>query len=202
MRSTGKSPRGGDKTTGSTEQVTIFTDAQAAIRRMASDDPGPGQKYTILARRHIGTLRRARPDITIEIRWCPAHKGVSGNEKADEWVKLAAGAEWRGQQRKLWVEVRKETGRGKSRWKVRDLLADERCSRAVLDFLATTDVGRRVPAPAEEDAQSEVSEWELRERRERGEERRAEAEELGSEVEQPLFFPTPSFMASMEEECE
>jgi hypothetical protein len=37
----------------------------------------------------------------------------------------------------------------KSRWKVRDLLADERCSRAVLDFLATTDVGRLVPAPAE-----------------------------------------------------
>jgi len=24
------------------ERVTIFTDAQAAIRRMASEDPGPG----------------------------------------------------------------------------------------------------------------------------------------------------------------
>jgi ribonuclease HI len=72
------------------ERITIFTDAQAAIRRMASEDPGPGQKYAILARRHIGTLRRARPDNTIEIRWCPAHKGVPGNEKADEWAKLAA----------------------------------------------------------------------------------------------------------------
>jgi hypothetical protein len=45
------------------ERVTIFTDAQAAIRRIASEAPGPGQKYAILARQHIRTLRRARPDI-------------------------------------------------------------------------------------------------------------------------------------------
>jgi hypothetical protein len=80
------------------------------------------------------------------------------------------------------------------------LLADKRCSRAVLGFLSTTDVGRRAPAPAEEDAPSEASEWELRERREREEERRAEAEELSAEVEEPLFLPTPAFMASVEEE--
>jgi ribonuclease HI len=72
------------------EQVTIFTDAQADIRRMASEGPGPGQKYAILARRHIATLRRARPDITIEIGWCPAHRGDPGNEEADEWAKFAA----------------------------------------------------------------------------------------------------------------
>ena len=64
-----------------------------------------------------------------------------------------------------------------------------------------TDVGKRVPGPAEEDAQSEASEWELREREEREEEWRLEAEEMGVEVEERLqFFPTPSFMASGEEE--
>ena len=69
--------------------------------------------------------------------------------------------EWKPQQKILWAEVRKETGRWKNRWKIRDLLANERCSWAVLDFLSTTDVERRVPA--EEDAVSEVSEAEQRE---------------------------------------
>jgi hypothetical protein len=65
---------------------------------------------------------------------------------------------WREQQKTLWAEVGKETGRWKSGWTIRDLLADVRCSRAVLDFLSTPDVGRRVPFPAEEDVQSEASE--------------------------------------------
>jgi hypothetical protein len=54
------------------------------------DEPGPGQMYAIQARKHIATLRRGRPDITIEIRWCPVHKGVPGNKKADGWAKFAA----------------------------------------------------------------------------------------------------------------
>jgi len=58
--------------------------------------------------------------------------------------------------------VEAAAGRWKDRWKVRDLLADGRCSRAVLDFLATTDLGRRVPAE-EDDAVSAVSELEVRE---------------------------------------
>jgi len=74
----------------------------------------------------------------------------------------------------------------------------------VLDFLSSTDVGRLVPPLEEGGAGSEVSEWELRERRERRErqeEREAEAEalgaadEMGAGEELPLFLPTPSFMA-------
>ena len=75
----------------------------------------------------------------------------------------------------------------------RDLLADERCGQAVLDFLSSTGVGRLVPPLEESDAASEVSERELRERRERKEER--DAEELGTEGEAGeellLFLPTP-----------
>jgi len=73
------------------ERVTIFSDTQAAIRRMALDEPGPGQQYTLQARKHITTLCRARKGVVIKIRWCPAHKVVAGNEKADEWAKIAAG---------------------------------------------------------------------------------------------------------------
>jgi len=108
--------------------------------------------------------------------------------------------EWKPQQKILWEEVLKEMGR----WKVRDLLAGGRCNRAVLDFLASTDVGRLVPDDG--DTGSEVSEWELRERLEREEERSKEAEELGAAgdfragEEWPLFLPTPSFMASADEE--
>jgi ribonuclease HI len=295
-------------------QVTIFTDAQAAIRRMSTDEPGPGQKYALEARQHIAALRTAMPDITIEIRWCPAHEGVEGNEQADKWAKLAAdepdtpGVEWpeearprslanikreiaekkwaearewaggrtskkkykmprsqkpdstvagstkrlaarfyqlktghcltgeylhwtksrqtpqcwwcphprqtrehllkgcpkwRKQQRVLWKEVWKETGKGRGRLKAHELFAEPGARQAVLDFLSTTDVGKTVPAvEVEEDARSEASEWELRERAEREEDRRAE--ELGVEddgeagEEHRLFLPTPPFMMSAE----
>jgi ribonuclease HI len=67
---------------------------------MASEEPGPRQMYEIQARKYIAGLRRAGPGIVIEVRWCPAHKGVPENEKADNWAKLVAeepdahGVEW------------------------------------------------------------------------------------------------------------
>jgi len=80
--------------------VTIFTDAQAAIWRMTSDDPGPGHQYALEAKRHIAILRTKEPNVKIDIRWCPSHQGIEGNEIADEWAKLATdepdahGVEW------------------------------------------------------------------------------------------------------------
>jgi len=82
------------------EAVTIFTDSQAAVRRIVADEPGPGQKYAVAARKWAAVLKGARPEMRIEIRWCAAHEGVEGNEKADEWAKQTAeepdarGVEW------------------------------------------------------------------------------------------------------------
>jgi len=38
----------------------------------------------------MAKLWRVVPGIPIEVRWYPAHEGVEGNEKADEWANLAA----------------------------------------------------------------------------------------------------------------
>ena len=68
--------------------LSIFTDAQAAIWRMASHDPGPGQKYAIAVRRHIAELRRTEPDIKPEIRRRPTtaiSKGTKKPTSAPSW---------------------------------------------------------------------------------------------------------------------
>jgi len=57
------------------ERVTIFTDAQAAIRRMASEEPGPGQMYALQVRKHIAVLGLTRPDIAIEMMVSGAQGG-------------------------------------------------------------------------------------------------------------------------------
>jgi len=80
------------------------------------------------------------------------------------------------QQKILWAEVQKETGRWKSRWKIRDLPEDGRCGQAVLEFLSSTDVGR-LPPEEETNTVSEVSEAEIREWEE---EQVAETEESGA----------------------
>ena len=58
-----------------------------------------------------------------------------------------------------WAVVREETGRGKDRFKISELFADERCSKAILDFLAITEVGRTAGPPvADEEPGSEGEE--------------------------------------------
>ena len=57
---------------------------------MTSDDPGPGQKYATMARKHIAIIRAEEPGVKIESRRCPSHQGIEGNEVAGGWAKLAA----------------------------------------------------------------------------------------------------------------
>jgi hypothetical protein len=73
------------------KSITIFTDSQAALKRIKNDDPGPGQW---LARRILRTERQLRQaGWTTEFRWVPGHEGVEGTEAADRWAKAgAAGA--------------------------------------------------------------------------------------------------------------
>jgi len=82
--------------------------------------------------------------------------------------------EWKNQQKILWnavsAETRKLPGPTRERHKpsIAELLADRRCSQAVLDFLENTDVGRTSGPP-------------VAEREERLAEMRAEAERWGGE---------------------
>jgi len=64
--------------------------------------------------------------------------------------------------------VKEATKRGKQKWRVGDLLADERCRPAVLDLLRSTHVGRTAP-PVEGNWDSEEE---------------AEVEEMGGGEEQ------------------
>ena len=55
--------------------------------------------------------------------------------------------QWKSQQKALWAVVREETGRSEDRFKISECFADERCSKAILDFLETTEVGRTAGPP-------------------------------------------------------
>jgi hypothetical protein len=50
---------------------------------------------------------------------------------------------WKKQQKIIWKAVRVQTKRGRDRFRIADLFADERCTEAILEFLETTDVGRK-----------------------------------------------------------
>ena len=66
----------------------------------------------------------------------------------------------------------KQTGRGKNRFKIRDLFADERCSQAILGFLSATDVGRTAGSErAGDDVMSEVPELDYQGQEDESEER-------------------------------
>jgi len=69
-------------------RVTVFTDSQATLRRIQSDEPGPGQVPALQTMNW--TDAQARNNIRVEYRWVPAHTGIEGNEEADQQATQAA----------------------------------------------------------------------------------------------------------------
>ena len=69
----------------------IFTDPQAAMRRILDDRPGPGQAMAI--RGIVAATRALRRGATISVHWVPGHMGIAGNEIADQWASEAAARE-------------------------------------------------------------------------------------------------------------
>jgi hypothetical protein len=63
--------------------------------------------------------RKSRP--SAQCWWCPYRI-----QTREHVFKFKNCPEWKAQRKTLWVEVRKETGRGKDRFKIRDILADTR----------------------------------------------------------------------------
>jgi len=62
-------------------RVTIFTNSQATLQRIQSDEPGPGQALVLRTLNWESDL--TDKNIQVEYRWVPAHKGVEDNEEAD-----------------------------------------------------------------------------------------------------------------------
>jgi ribonuclease HI len=69
-------------------KVIFFTDSQATLRRIQSDEPGPGQVLALQTMNWESALLKTI--IQEEYRWVPAHKGVEGKKEADQQATKAA----------------------------------------------------------------------------------------------------------------
>ena len=72
----------------SDRRYTIFSDSQAAILRIRTDEIGPGQQWARAAIEVCSQLVQRGNEVTVQ--WVPAHVGIEGNEVADRFAKEAA----------------------------------------------------------------------------------------------------------------
>jgi len=67
----------------------IYIDNQASITATMLMKPSAGHNIFDTIHKSIMTLQKKHAGIKIKIKWVPGHKGVEGNEKADEEAKKA-----------------------------------------------------------------------------------------------------------------
>ncbi|KAJ1299356.1 hypothetical protein OPQ81_011876 [Rhizoctonia solani] len=67
-----------------TEDATIYTDSQAAISCINNQMVGASRELLRATRRAIKLARKGSGGTTIQLRWCPGHEGIPGNEAVDE----------------------------------------------------------------------------------------------------------------------
>jgi ribonuclease HI len=68
--------------------IWIFTDNQAAVMRVATLKPGPGQEIAIAVSNASHILKELNHS-TITVQWVPGHTNIPGNEAADRLAKEA-----------------------------------------------------------------------------------------------------------------
>ena len=67
----------------------IYIDNQASITAMTLTKPNPGHYIFDVFHNTIMALQKEHNGIKIKVKWVPGHKGVEGNERADEEAKKA-----------------------------------------------------------------------------------------------------------------
>jgi len=66
----------------------LWCSSRYKVGALQSDEPGPGQVLALRTMNWVDALDRK--NIQVEYRWVPAHKGIEGNEEADQQTTKAA----------------------------------------------------------------------------------------------------------------
>ena len=73
-----------------TREIWIFSDSQAALKRLKSREVRAGQYYTNQTRMGIEKLWQKNNQMQINLQWVPGHMNIYSDEKADEKAKFGS----------------------------------------------------------------------------------------------------------------